>query len=689
MGDHVLVQDASLLQAGAVSESVISVFSTSELNDEKWRIGEHKTAELLDGIQPCRPSEDSRMAVINYVEGLIRKNFHCKVFPYGSVALKTYLPDGDIDLTAVNNCHGSNKATWAREMCASLEKEKHTHNDGFQVKEVMCIQAKVPVVKCLVGSIIVDISFNQLGGLSTVCFLEEVDRLIGRNHLFKRSIILVKAWCFYESRILGAHHGLLSTYAVETLVLFVLNAFHRSLRGPLEVLFRFLKFFSDFDWNRYCLGIRGPIPLHSVHKMAGESLLDFSAQFLLSKAFLDACREKYSLCFEGTQGNIFSQKFMNILDPLRPDNNLGGSVNRGNFVRIQKAFAYGAGQLEKLLHSTSHVHLAERMAAFFRNTQKRCRGQRPDSFSGLELCQQVNTFLCDDKASSESNNTEFTAENVVVKHAQLSPSCTGSQLLLDNGELYVQLNGIGRCIKNAFFNKSPQMLANLTTSIDDDTHKAGWTDLFGKDRRQCSLQDLKTSWKRLERRTSATSSTQRKLSCDLAFYNILKFGITLSLVPWLLLKIELQEGMVHLGMQPEKRSPYPIIHYKRRYLSRLGPQGCLPQEDHDLHHQFTGVTNQTKADILRGDLATYLLNLEASYCNSMSCLQEPLLHSSTRKKCLLPIQQESALEGPERPEAVAPPISATMDSMLISDLLAEGFSKSRRGTGAFIPNLVV
>jgi hypothetical protein len=68
-----------------------------------------------------------------------------------------------------------------------------------------------------------------------VPYFSQVDRLIGRDHLFKRSIILVKAWCFYESRILGAHHGLLSTYALEVLVLYVFHVFNHSLRGPLEV----------------------------------------------------------------------------------------------------------------------------------------------------------------------------------------------------------------------------------------------------------------------------------------------------------------------------------------------------------------------------------------------------------------------------------------------------------------------
>jgi hypothetical protein len=63
----------------------------------------------------------------------------------------------------------------------------------------------------------------------------QVDGLIGKDHLFKRSIILIKAWCYYESRILGAHHGLISTYALETLVLHVFHLFHSSLNGPLAV----------------------------------------------------------------------------------------------------------------------------------------------------------------------------------------------------------------------------------------------------------------------------------------------------------------------------------------------------------------------------------------------------------------------------------------------------------------------
>lgn len=45
----------------------------------------------------------------------------------------------------------------------------------------------------------------------------------------------MKAWCYYESRLLGAHHGLISTYALETLVLYVFNKYHETIDSPLSV----------------------------------------------------------------------------------------------------------------------------------------------------------------------------------------------------------------------------------------------------------------------------------------------------------------------------------------------------------------------------------------------------------------------------------------------------------------------
>lgn len=70
----------------------------------------------------------------------------------------------------------------------------------------------------------------------------------------------MKAWCYYESRILGAHHGLISTYALETLVLYIFNLYHSTLDGPLAIsICRSCQLFSQ----NVLVGIL--IALHNVH----------------------------------------------------------------------------------------------------------------------------------------------------------------------------------------------------------------------------------------------------------------------------------------------------------------------------------------------------------------------------------------------------------------------------------------
>ena len=123
------------------------------------------------------------------------------------------------------------------------------------------INAEVKLVKLEVGGLVVDVSVNSAGGLCAMLFLDAVDGFIGQNSLFKRSILLVKSWCFYESRVLGAHHALLSTYAVETLVLFVFNHFGARLERPMDVLHALLGYFGSFDWETHGISLAGPVAL--------------------------------------------------------------------------------------------------------------------------------------------------------------------------------------------------------------------------------------------------------------------------------------------------------------------------------------------------------------------------------------------------------------------------------------------
>lgn len=108
---------------------------------ESWVVAEKETQRIISQFQATVVSEERRRDVIDYVQRLIRGYVGCEVFPYGSVPLKTYLPDGDIDLTAFGGTNGED--TLADDIVSVLEAEEKNRNAEFVVKDVQLIRAEV------------------------------------------------------------------------------------------------------------------------------------------------------------------------------------------------------------------------------------------------------------------------------------------------------------------------------------------------------------------------------------------------------------------------------------------------------------------------------------------------------------------------------------------------------------------
>ena len=60
------------------------------------------------------------------------------------------------------------------------------------IRNVEFVNARTKVAHCKINNLGIDVTVNQTSSLSSAAFLEEIDRLIGFNHLFKRSLILIK-----------------------------------------------------------------------------------------------------------------------------------------------------------------------------------------------------------------------------------------------------------------------------------------------------------------------------------------------------------------------------------------------------------------------------------------------------------------------------------------------------------------
>ena len=131
------------------------------------------------------------------------------------------------------------------------------------------MNAEVRIIKCTIGGVSVDITGNQVNALATLLLFEQFDRVVGKNHLFKKTILLamvscgwadgdmrrnmneslflysfvsfesffccdgflvkLKAWAANEVQILGSLKGFLTSYCLRTMLLYFFNAYYQEL----------------------------------------------------------------------------------------------------------------------------------------------------------------------------------------------------------------------------------------------------------------------------------------------------------------------------------------------------------------------------------------------------------------------------------------------------------------------------
>ncbi|KAF0900285.1 hypothetical protein E2562_030053, partial [Oryza meyeriana var. granulata] len=156
-------------QSAPTLEAVDRVTPAKQLRGDRWwlqqsRSGRARRRRRLQWF--VAGSNDAGSAASSLSHGAGRLG----VIAFGSVPLKSYLPDGDVDITVLGNTalHG----TCISDVHNILESEEQDSDAELEIKGVQFINAEVKLIKCVIENIVVDISFNQIGGVSTLCFLE-------------------------------------------------------------------------------------------------------------------------------------------------------------------------------------------------------------------------------------------------------------------------------------------------------------------------------------------------------------------------------------------------------------------------------------------------------------------------------------------------------------------------------------
>ncbi len=303
-----------------------------------------------------------RRQALSFITELLHKSIGGQVFPHGSYALRTDLPDSDIDVSAF--FAKSHSTTWVQRIVHSLCQAAGASGVArhLRVRSVMFVNAEVPVIKVMVGRIPVDISGNQIGALEALGLFEAMDRVVGQDHLLKRTTLLFKAWARHEAKILSSKDGMISSYCLRTIVLFVFNSRYQRIKTPLGGLFEIFTYLKRFDWDTLGLGLFGPVLLCELpnfvpardHKLAwpqGVSPL-IEQNMLRRYSALHRQVHHWRISPNESQKCTLVPNFLTVIDPTNPFNNLARSVQSYKNARfIQNTFASAARGLHEMVRN--------------------------------------------------------------------------------------------------------------------------------------------------------------------------------------------------------------------------------------------------------------------------------------------------------------------------------------------------
>ena len=194
---------------------------------------------IIDLVGSTPERDYLRKTKIDMIKPIIEKsllidfpNLNNYILIYGSFSIKSYLKDADIDITILFEEKNSKKliTNFSHETINNIilsiknsfeQYNFETKSESF--KEITIINADIRLLKTKFDEFNLDISINNLSGLIKILlmsFIENEFEIHKKNILFKRTLLFIKSWAYYEGNIMGSNIGLMASYALEILVVF-------------------------------------------------------------------------------------------------------------------------------------------------------------------------------------------------------------------------------------------------------------------------------------------------------------------------------------------------------------------------------------------------------------------------------------------------------------------------------------
>mmetsp|Transcript_25032 Transcript_25032/g.22751 ORF Transcript_25032/g.22751 Transcript_25032/m.22751 type:complete len:930 (+) Transcript_25032:137-2926(+) len=224
-------------------------------------------------IAICYRNEHRTKSLV-FIESFINNHFLARCYPLKSASSNLCLPDERYHVLCLSY-RLYYKSDWYISFINKLTKEINDNKNKNDI-EINSITYELKSNKLLVSVIDQDISicFNELDDVYRTAVFEEINFIIGKDNLFKRSILLIKSWCSYESPRLLEFSTIKMSLIFEGVCILVMCLFatqDKSLmfKSPLDALISFLKEYSQLDLTKWYITPYGLLPKFDVSVSKG------------------------------------------------------------------------------------------------------------------------------------------------------------------------------------------------------------------------------------------------------------------------------------------------------------------------------------------------------------------------------------------------------------------------------------
>lgn len=334
------------------------------------------TEYILNYSGPSREQDEFREEKYKIIKSVILKAFQeeqdikIKIFCFGSFPFKTYHRDSDIDITIILLDKTTDKliTSYSIELLTKVlniieNALRQYFSQHYNEEYLERIEADVRLIKCKFEGVSFDISIDNFVGLFKFIFMHNLEKKYLDSYFYKRTLLLIKSWCYYEGNILGSNIGLLGSYALEVLVIYMFNNYKDKFNSEIEAFFTFFNMMSKINWENQIVTIYGiyDITTLSKYELNLENLLSSIEQDKKQKILYNEISEfvkqferfndieKVQIFNINTKTIVLGKYNMYIIDPIYNTNNLGKSVNFHNSSRIKELFDYMDIQCQDLI----------------------------------------------------------------------------------------------------------------------------------------------------------------------------------------------------------------------------------------------------------------------------------------------------------------------------------------------------